>query len=169
MRAVLSIGSNMGESLELLRSVVEAFCRELVACSDVYSTPPWGVTEQPDFLNATLVVETTDSPEEVLERGFALERAAHRVRKLRWGPRSLDVDLIAAWGEDGTEITSDTDYLELPHPRAHLRAFVLVPWVQIEPGAVLGGTPIKELIARLDPQEVAAVTPGARLEEAKRQ
>ena len=148
MRAVLSTGSNMEDSRAHLAAVEKDFAAELVAASRVYRTAPWGGVEQDDFLNQTLIVEVTQTPHELLARCQRLEQEAHRVREVRWGPRTLDVDIIALY-EDGEEITVDTPDLTVPHPRAHERAFVLVPWVELENG-VLGGRDINELIANFD-------------------
>lgn len=148
MRAVLSTGSNMEDSRAHLAAVEKDFAAELVAASRVYRTAPWGGVEQDDFLNQTLIVEVSQTPHELLARCQRLEQEAHRVREVRWGPRTLDVDIIALY-EDGEEITVDTPDLTVPHPRAHERAFVLVPWVELENG-VLGGRDINELIANLD-------------------
>lgn len=148
MRAVLSTGSNMEDSRAHLAAVEKDFAAELVAASRVYRTAPWGGVEQDDFLNQTLIVEVSQTPHELLARCQRLEQEAHRVREVRWGPRTLDVDIIALY-EDGEEITVDTPDLTVPHPRAHERAFVLVPWVELENG-VLGGRGINELIANLD-------------------
>lgn len=165
MRAVLSIGSNMDDRFALLDTVTAHFetdpATEIIAASRIYSTPPWGVTDQDEFLNQTLIVETTLEPLELLHAGQALENAAERVRIRRWGPRTLDVDIIALYGTSGP-ITSGTEELTVPHPRAHERAFVLVPWAEIEPEATLGGTPITELIAGLPTDEVSQIVPAQR-------
>lgn len=156
--AVLSIGGNQGDSLALLRGVAEAAAADgiLRAVSSVYATPPWGGVEQDDFLNAILVVEHPGTPADVLEWGFERERAADRTREVRWGPRTLDVDVITA-EVDGTQVTSDDESLTLPHPRARERAFVLVPWLEIDPDAVLAGAGVRDLIDTLDPADVAAI------------
>lgn len=157
-RAVLSIGGNQGDSLDLLRGVVAAAAREgiLRRVSSVYATPPWGGVEQDDFLNAVLVVDHPGSPRDVLDWGFARERAAGRTREVRWGPRSLDVDVVSA-EVDGTPVRSRDESLTLPHPRAAERAFVLVPWSEVEPGARLDGLALTDHLDALDPAEVAAV------------
>ena len=152
MRAVLSIGSNMDDRVELLRTVFDEFAGEIVAASPVYATPPWGVTDQDEFLNAVLIVDVEESPLELLRRGQKLEEAAERVRVRHWGPRTLDVDIVQVDG-----VTSTDPELTLPHPYAHERAFVLVPWLAADPHAELNGTPVSELIASLDSTEVAAV------------
>jgi 2-amino-4-hydroxy-6-hydroxymethyldihydropteridine diphosphokinase len=132
-RAVLSIGSNVGDRLAYLQSAVDGL--RPVAVSPVYETEPWGGVEQDDYLNAVLVVEDAGTDAYGwLARAHALEAAAGRTRETRWGPRTLDVDVIDV---DGTG--SDDPALRLPHPRAHERAFVLVPWADVDPAAVLPG------------------------------
>lgn len=152
MRAVLSIGSNMEDRRALLQTVFDEFAAETIAASPVYATPPWGVTDQDEFLNAVLIVDVEESPLELLRRGQKLEEAAERVRVRHWGPRTLDVDIVQIDG-----VTSTDPELTLPHPYAHERAFVLVPWLAADPHAELNGTPVSELIASLDSTEVAAV------------
>ena len=152
MRAVLSIGSNMEDRRALLQTVFDEFAAETIAASPVYATPPWGVTDQDEFLNAILIVDVEESPLELLRRGQKLEEAAERVRVRHWGPRTLDVDIVQIDG-----VTSTDTELTLPHPYAHERAFVLVPWLAADPHAELNGTPVSELIASLDSTEVAAV------------
>lgn len=157
-RAVLSIGGNQGDPFALLRGVAGAAADDgiLRAASAVYATPPWGGVEQDDFLNAVLVVEHPGTPRDVLEWGLAREREAGRTRDIRWGPRTLDVDVVDA-RVGGLTVTSDDETLTLPHPRAAERAFVLVPWLEVEPDAVLHGAPIARLLHALDPAGVAAV------------
>ena len=152
MRAVLSIGSNMDDRRALLQTVFDEFATETVAASPIYSTPPWGVTDQDEFLNAVLIVDVEESPVELLRRGQVLEQAAERVRVRHWGPRTLDVDIVQVEG-----VTSSEPELTLPHPYAHERAFVLVPWLAADPDARLGDTPVADLIAALDPAEVEQV------------
>ena len=152
MHAVLSIGSNMEDRRALLQTVFDEFAAETIAASPVYATPPWGVTDQDEFLNAVLIVDVEESPLELLRRGQKLEEAAERVRVRHWGPRTLDVDIVQIDG-----VTSTDTELTLPHPYAHERAFVLVPWLAADPHAELNGTPVSELIASLDSAEVAAV------------
>lgn len=157
MRAVLSIGSNMADRRGLLDTVRTEFADSTVAASGVYATPPWGVTDQEEFLNAVLVVEVDQTPLELLRRGQRLEAAAERVRVRKWGPRTLDVDVVRAVAADGAEIVSDEQVLTLPHPFAHERAFVLVPWLEAEPAARLHGVAVADLVAGLDEAEVAGV------------
>jgi 2-amino-4-hydroxy-6-hydroxymethyldihydropteridine diphosphokinase len=151
--AVLSIGSNLGDRLAALRSAVDAFRPWLIAVSPVYETPPWGPVPQEDYLNAVLLVADADaSPRDWLARAHAAEHDAGRTRDVRWGPRTLDVDVVAV-----DEVTSDDPALTLPHPRAHERAFVLVPWLAADPAAALAGKPAAEWLAGLPADDVAAV------------
>lgn len=164
-RVVLSIGSNLGDRLAHLRAVVDALRPRLLAVSAVYSTPPWGGVPQQDYLNAVLVAEDPNlEPSDWLRVGQELEQAAERVREVRWGPRTLDVDIVwAARRRNGDEVEyrSVDPVLTLPHPRAHERAFVLAPWLDVEPDAVLESAgqarPIREWLAALDSAEVEGV------------
>jgi 2-amino-4-hydroxy-6-hydroxymethyldihydropteridine diphosphokinase len=152
-RAVLSIGSNLGDRLATLQDAVAAFRPWLVAASAVYETPPWGPVPQDDYLNAVLIVaDRAATAREWLRRAQAAEQAAGRTRELRWGPRTLDVDVIAV----DNEVSCEAE-LTLPHPRAAERAFVLVPWLDAEPHATLGGRPLTEWLSRLPADDVAAV------------
>jgi 2-amino-4-hydroxy-6-hydroxymethyldihydropteridine diphosphokinase len=145
-RAVLSLGSNLGDRLAHLQSAVDGLQDVLEKVSPVYETAPWGVTDQPDFLNAVLVVNSpTEDEWGWLHRGQALETAAGRVREQRWGPRTLDVDVVTV-----DDVTSDHPDLLLPHPGTPTRATVLIPWLAIDPTAVLPGKgPIATLLAAL--------------------
>jgi 2-amino-4-hydroxy-6-hydroxymethyldihydropteridine diphosphokinase len=153
-RAVLSLGSNLGDRLSYLRLAVRGFGNAVRATSPVYETAPWGVVDQGDFLNAILIVED-DTVDEWgwLRRGQQLEQDAHRERVQHWGPRTLDVDVVTVDG-----VTSTDPELLLPHPGTPTRASVLVPWLDIEPDAQLPGHgPIAELLAAIDPAERAGV------------
>lgn len=148
-RAVLSIGSNLGDRLAHLQSVLDGIGDAVRAVSAVYETDPWGGVEQGPFLNAVVIAEDPAfEAHDWLRRAHEIEQAAGRVRDLHWGPRTLDVDLVACYGAQGP-ITVDDRELTLPHPRAHLRAFVLVPWLDVDPAAELG-RPVRELLAELD-------------------
>jgi 2-amino-4-hydroxy-6-hydroxymethyldihydropteridine diphosphokinase len=151
--AVLSIGSNEGDREAHLAAAVQQLRRWLTAVSPVYQTPPWGPVPQPDYLNAVLLVEDpAAAPADWLARAQSAELRAGRTRDVRWGPRTLDVDVIAV-----DDTTSTDSQLLLPHPRAAERAFVLVPWLDVDPDARLGGTRVVELVEALPPAEVAAV------------
>jgi 2-amino-4-hydroxy-6-hydroxymethyldihydropteridine diphosphokinase len=157
-RVVLSIGSNLGDRMARLQSVVDAVGGALRAVSPVYETDAWGGVAQGAFLNAVLIADDPARDcQGWLRFGQELERVADRVRGLRWGPRTLDVDLVSCYetspaGE--TEVFSRVDRLTLPHPLAHLRAFVMIPWLAVDPGAELtvGGVaqPVAGLLAKLD-------------------
>jgi 2-amino-4-hydroxy-6-hydroxymethyldihydropteridine diphosphokinase len=137
-QAVLALGSNLGDRGEILQGGVDAIAGidgvRLVAVSPVYETVPVGGPPQPDYLNAVLLVATTLPSRELLDRLHEVEAAFDRVRAVRWGPRTLDIDVITVAGEH----SADPD-LTLPHPRAHERAFVLAPWHDADPDAVLPG------------------------------
>ena len=133
---VLALGSNLGDRAATLRAAVSDLSRWLtdVRVSPVVETDPVGGPEQGDYLNAVMVGRSGSSPRELLRRCRLVEAAHGRQRTERWGPRTLDVDVVAV----GDLVASDAD-LSLPHPRAHERAFVLVPWAALDPGAVLPG------------------------------
>ncbi len=135
---VLALGSNLGDRLASLQGGVDALCARPglsgVQVSPVYETAPVGGPAQPEYLNAVLVAATTLSARAVLDRCQEAENALGRVRAERWGPRRIDVDVIVY----GTEVSDDPE-LTLPHPRAHERAFVLAPWHDVDPGAVIPG------------------------------
>ncbi|MFY1689354.1 2-amino-4-hydroxy-6-hydroxymethyldihydropteridine diphosphokinase [Plantactinospora sp. WMMB782] len=151
-RAVLSLGSNLGDRLGHLRTAVTGLRDVLLVASGVYETPPWGDPDQPAYLNAVLLVrDDAAGPRDWLDRARAAEAAAGRVRdpERRFGPRSLDVDVVAVWSADGEPVVADDPELTLPHPRAHLRAFVLRPWIDVEPyGRLPGHGWLTDLMAR---------------------
>lgn len=149
---MLSLGSNLGDRLACLRAAVEGLGGVLVAVSPVYETAPWGGVQQDDFLNAVIVVDDPGADAwDWLERGRALEDASGRVRAVRWGPRTLDVDVVTVESADGP-VHSDDPELLLPHPGTAQRATVLRPWLDVDPVAVLPGRgPVAELLAALGP------------------
>jgi 2-amino-4-hydroxy-6-hydroxymethyldihydropteridine diphosphokinase len=137
--AVIALGSNLGNRLETLQGAVDALADtpglRIKSVSAVYETEALGgPEEQPNYYNAVVVLRTTLPPHSLLERGNAVEDAFGRVRTVRWGPRTLDVDILAYEG-----VTSDDPELLLPHPRSHERAFVLAPWLDADPKAELPG------------------------------
>ncbi|MDA2805639.1 2-amino-4-hydroxy-6-hydroxymethyldihydropteridine diphosphokinase [Nocardiopsis suaedae] len=146
----------MGDRMATLQGAVDALTGpgsapglEAAAVSPVYETAPVGGPEQGPYLNAVLVAECALAPHGLLARTQEVEKRFHRVREVRWGPRTLDVDIIALGGE----LSGDPD-LTLPHPRAHERAFVLRPWADADPGAVLPGRgPVADLLAAVADQE----------------
>ncbi len=162
-RAVISLGSNLGNRLETLQGAVDALEDtpgvRVKAVSPVYETEPWGVPagSQPSYFNAVVVLKTTLPPSSLLERAHAVEEAFHRVREERWGPRTIDVDIVAYADE-----VSDDPVLTLPHPRAHERAFVLAPWHDVDPEAQLPGR--GPVVALLESVALEGVAPRADLE-----
>ncbi|MEV0167468.1 2-amino-4-hydroxy-6-hydroxymethyldihydropteridine diphosphokinase [Nonomuraea fuscirosea] len=155
MKVVLSLGSNLGHRFQTLQGAVDTLFDapglEFVKASPVYETDPVGGPEgQRPFLNAIVVAETTLAPRTLLERAQGVENAFGRVREERWGPRTLDIDLIVV----GEQVSDDPD-LTLPHPRAHERAFVLVPWSKADPeGVVPGHGRVAELLEAVEEQGV---------------
>ncbi|CEI33382.1 2-amino-4-hydroxy-6-hydroxymethyldihydropteridine diphosphokinase [Propionibacterium freudenreichii] len=150
-RVVFSLGSNQGDSLDILQGAVDMLAATpqliMVDVAPVYRTKPVGNTNQPDFYNTVVLAESTMEPRDLLDRANVIEQAyaRHRDPDNPHGPRTLDVDLIVVGKR-----TSATQRLELPHPRAHERAFVLVPWLDIDPKATLPQGPIADLVARMD-------------------
>lgn len=152
---VLSLGSNLGDRMANLQLGVDVLSRDGLGClavSSVYETDPVGGVAQDDYLNVVLLATSSLPAGDILARCAAAEAAAGRVRTVRWGPRTLDVDIISC----DAEISADPD-LTLPHPRAHERAFVLVPWLELDPQAVLPGRgPVAALPAAGSPAGAAA-------------
>ncbi|MFI6857231.1 2-amino-4-hydroxy-6-hydroxymethyldihydropteridine diphosphokinase [Streptomyces sp. NPDC050416] len=158
--AVVALGSNLGNRLETLQGAIDALedtpGLRIKAVSPVYETEPWGVDpgSQPAYFNAVVVLKTTLPPSSLLERAHAVEEAFHRVRDERWGPRTLDVDIVSY-----ADVVSDDPQLTLPHPRAHERAFVLAPWHDLDPEAQLPGRgPVAGLLDSVTREGVAPRT-----------
>ena len=146
MTSVVSLGSNLGDRRSHLRAGVELLAARfpLRALSPVYETDPVGTEEQPPYLNVVALLDTDDA-EGLLTAAHDAEQLRGRLRPQRWAPRTLDVDLVTV-----DALQSADPRLTLPHPRAHERAFVLVPWLDIEPDAVLPGHgSVRRLVARL--------------------
>ena len=158
--ALLALGGNVGDVRTTLRRAVAALCDgrdvRLIARSSDYRTPPWGVADQPPFVNNALVVETALSPRALLDRALRIEAMFGRDRgkERRWGPRTLDIDIIAY---DALE-TKERG-LTLPHPRLFERAFVLAPLAEIAPDRKIKGITIAEALARLGPSGVERLPP----------
>jgi len=157
-RAVISLGSNLGNRLETLQGAIDALEDtpgvRIKAVSPVYETEPWGVEpgSQPSYFNAVVLLKTTLPPSSLLERAHAVEEAFHRVRDERWGARTLDVDIVAY-----ADVVDDDPHLTLPHPRAHERAFVLAPWHDVEPEAKLPGHgPVADVLGEVTREGVIA-------------
>lgn len=153
---VLGLGSNLGDSAAILQGAVADLQAteglEITAASPVYETDPAGGPEQGVFLNAVLLGRTTHDDRGLLAAAQAVEKSWHRHREVRWGPRTLDVDIVAIDQE-----RSDDPDLTIPHPLAHERAFVLVPWLDVDPEAtIVGRGKVADLVAALDVSGVRA-------------
>ena len=147
---VLALGSNLGDRQDILQGAVDAIVGlpgvRVTAVSPVYETVPVGGPAQPDYLNAIVLADAARPARELLDRLHEIEAAFDRVRVVRWGPRTLDIDVVDFGGA-----RSDDPELTLPHPRAHERAFVLAPWHDVDPDAALPGHgPVAELLAKAD-------------------
>jgi len=147
---VLALGSNLGDRQDILQGAVDAIIGlpgvRVTAVSPVYETVPVGGPAQPDYLNAVVLADADRPARDLLDRLHEIEAAFDRVRLVRWGPRTLDIDVITFGRE-----RSDDPQLTLPHPRAHERAFVLAPWHDADPAAELPGHgPVDALLAQAD-------------------
>ncbi|MCZ3389412.1 MAG: 2-amino-4-hydroxy-6-hydroxymethyldihydropteridine diphosphokinase [Actinomycetia bacterium] len=149
VRAALGLGSNVGDRQSHLKNAMATVRTTpkvvVVEVSPFVETVPVGGPDQPDFLNAVVVVETTLTPEALLALAHQCEQGAGRQREERWGPRTLDVDVLA-YGD----VVSTNPELTLPHPRATERAFVLVPWAAIDPVFVVNGRSVADWAAAVD-------------------
>ena len=152
--ALIALGGNVGQESQVrdtLDRAIAALCDgtivRLLARSSDYRTPPWGVTEQPPFVNCAIVAATELSPQALLARAQAVERdfGRDRAHERRWGPRTLDIDLIAY-----DDVALNTLELTLPHPRLFERAFVLVPLAEIAPERRIAGVRISDALSRVD-------------------
>jgi 2-amino-4-hydroxy-6-hydroxymethyldihydropteridine diphosphokinase len=162
-RAVLALGANLGDRGAALQSAVDALVAadgvSVAAVSPVVESVPVGGPQQPDYLNAVVLVDTTLTPHELLATCRRIEFALGRERGVRWAARTLDVDIITY-----ADLSCADEDLEIPHPRAARRAFVLAPWSLLDPDAVLPGpdgdpVPVRELLARAT--DVKGVRPAA--------
>ncbi len=149
--ALLALGGNIGDVQDTLDRAVAMLCDgdevRLTARSSDYATPAWGIEDQPAFVNLCIAVESTLAPETLLDRAQAVERSLGRRRQeeRRWGPRTVDIDLLAY-----DDVVADTPRLTLPHPRLFERAFVLVPLAEIAPDRVIAGRRVRDALAKLD-------------------
>lgn len=160
--AFVGLGSNLGDSIAALHSALDSLGAlpgtRLERASRLYRTAAWGVTEQPDFINAVAMLRTSRTPRQLLSDLLDIERHAGRNRRAdgsdRWGPRTLDLDLLL-YGDD----LIDEPGLHVPHPRLHERAFVLVPLAEIAPDLSIPRVgPVRQALARMAPAEVEGVT-----------
>ncbi len=158
--AFLALGGNVGDSRAILDRAVALLCDgtavTLKARSSDYRTPPWGVEDQPPFVNLVIAVETALAPRELLARAQDVERqlGRDRTKEERWGPRSADIDILA-YGA----VTLDTPELKLPHPRLFQRAFVLVPLAEIAADRVIGGKRVNDAAKAVDTAGIQRLPP----------
>jgi 2-amino-4-hydroxy-6-hydroxymethyldihydropteridine diphosphokinase len=149
--ALIALGGNIGDVCATFDRAVELLCDgsdvRLIARSSDYRTPPWGVPDQPPFINSCLVVDTILAPRGLLDLARRIETmlGRNRANEQRWGPRTLDIDLIAY-----DDVTLDLPDLQLPHPRLFERAFVLLPLAEIAPERSIGGITVRDALARVD-------------------
>ena len=150
MKATVGLGSNLGDRLANLQFAIDSLNAttgtNVHSISPVYETDPVGGPAQEDYLNAVAVLKTILSPEQLLDATQQIELAAHREKNERWGPRTLDLDLLAM-----DDLIIDSENLVLPHPRAHERGFVLLPWSTLDPDYLIPGHRcVSELLAQVD-------------------
>ena len=148
VEAYVSLGSNLGDREGWLRAAASSLARlpatRLTRISSLYETRPWGLTDQPDFLNAAACLLTSLEPLQLLRQAQAVEAQLGRLRTVRWGPRTVDIDLLVY-----DDLRMATPELTLPHPRMLERAFVLVPLAEIAPELRVDGRTVREHLARL--------------------
>jgi 2-amino-4-hydroxy-6-hydroxymethyldihydropteridine diphosphokinase len=158
--ALIALGGNVGNVRETLDRAVARFCDDravrLIARSSNYRTPPWGVEDQPSFINLCLIVTTELSPHALLERAQRVERELGRDREeeRRWGPRTIDIDLLTY-----DDLAVNEPDLKLPHPRLFERAFVLVPLAEIAASRLVGGVRVADALARVDTAGIERLPP----------
>ncbi|WP_346780589.1 2-amino-4-hydroxy-6-hydroxymethyldihydropteridine diphosphokinase [Janibacter sp. DB-40] len=165
---VIALGANLGDPERRLDAAIDDLAGDLEAVrrAPFVTTDPVGGPDQPRYTNTVLVATTAHAPDALLARLHAVEARHGRVREVRWGARSLDLDLIQ-YGDPaaGTDVVSDEPQLTLPHPRAHERGFVLAPWTRVDPDAVLrvGGSVIavSELLAAVDTSDMRDTEAGS--------
>lgn len=150
MKATIGLGSNMGDRFSYLQQALDSLNTvtgvQVHSVSPVYETDPVGGPEQENYLNAVAVLKTVLTPHQLLAETQQIEQEANRQRNERWGPRTLDLDLLAM----DSEVVSTED-LDLPHPRAHERGFVLLPWSMLDPDYLLPGYgSVADLLTRVD-------------------
>ncbi len=147
--AVLGLGGNIGDSRKTLAAALDLLARHpgigVEAVSALYQTPPWGKTDQPPFLNAAVRIETSLTPRGLLDAVLSVERQLGRERSERWGPRTVDIDILVF----GTEAI-DEPGLHIPHPHLIERAFALAPLIDVMPDAELSGRPAADWLKDAD-------------------
>ena len=158
--AFVALGGNVGDIRSTFRRAIVLFCDgtevRLAARSSDYRTPPWGVTDQPPFVNAVIGISTSLPPHELLARAEQCEQALgrDRTRERRWGPRSIDIDLLAY-----DDLVLSDPGLILPHPHLFERAFVLVPLAEIAPDQIIAGIRVRDALERLNSSGIEKLPP----------
>jgi 2-amino-4-hydroxy-6-hydroxymethyldihydropteridine diphosphokinase len=158
--AFIALGGNVGDVRSTFDQAIAMLCDgraiRLKARSSDYRTPPWGVTDQPPFVNAVIAVDTSLSPHELLARAKECERALgrDRAREQRWGPRTIDIDLLAF-----DDVAINDAELILPHPRLFERGFVLVPLAEIAPNLEIDGVAVQDALSRVDQSGIEKLPP----------
>jgi 2-amino-4-hydroxy-6-hydroxymethyldihydropteridine diphosphokinase len=149
--ALVAFGGNVGDVRDTIDRAIARLCDgkiiRLLARSFDYETPPWGVTDQPPFVNCVISVETALTPHDLLKRAQIIEVALgrDRAKETRWGPRTIDIDLLTY-----ADIQLDTPELTLPHPRLFERAFMLLPLADIAPDRMISGRRVRDALLRVD-------------------
>ncbi|MBI4273261.1 MAG: 2-amino-4-hydroxy-6-hydroxymethyldihydropteridine diphosphokinase [Rhizobiales bacterium] len=158
--ALLALGGNIGDVRHTFDRAIALLCdggsMRLLARSSDYRTPPWGVTDQPHFINACIAVATDLSPRALLEHAQAVERilGRDRARERHWGPRAVDIDLLAY-----DDITLDEPGLTLPHPQLFARGFVLIPLAEIAPERRIGGRRVRDALTDINTAGIERLPP----------
>lgn len=147
--ATLGLGGNVGDPVaamaEALRRLDQRSDCRVTSVSRLYRTPPWGKTDQADFYNACAAVETRLAPQELLAACLDIERTMKRVRVERWGPRTIDIDILTF-----ADHTIDAEHLKVPHPRMTERAFVLMPLAELDPQLSVKGRSVADWLDAVD-------------------
>ena len=158
--ALIALGGNIGDVRTTFDRAIACLCRDdavkLIARSSDYRTPPWGMTDQPAFINAAIAVATSLPPHDLLARALDCERklGLDRARKQHWGPRIIDIDILAY-----DDLTLSDRELILPHPHLLERAFVLVPLAEIAPDRLIAGVRVKDALAHVDSSGIGELPP----------
>lgn len=160
VRAFLGLGGNIGDPAAAMAAALRALDGdsrvEVVAVSSLYRTPPWGVTDQPDFLNAVAAIDARIGARDLLELCLHVEASLKRVRDIRWGPRLIDIDILL-FGE----AKIDEEGLHVPHPRMLERAFVMLPLAEIGADIIVDGRPVAEWAQELDAEGIVKLDGGS--------
>ena len=156
--AYLGLGSNLGDRMSklefALRKLAALPATRLLARSSIYETAPWGILDQPDFLNMCVKLETRLSPHALLDAGLLIELEAGRRRVARWGPRTLDIDILVY-----SDLALHDERLTIPHPKLAERIFVIMPLLEIEPGLIIEGHSITDIAKTLNGAGIRKISP----------